>query len=166
MKSSSKICLLIGLILSMVLFVYYTVSSFVGMMAVFGMMGTGDPVFETAGMITIGMIVLMVIFGVLGIIFTGISFTRLKMDAQTFANKKGMPITVAVFNFILGLLILIGLFDSVDVLSVICLIGFIASAVLIIVAISLNKKETKTPQINQVAETKIESKEETQEENK
>lgn len=88
------------------------------------------------------------------------------MDTQTFANKKGMPITVAVFNFILGFLILIGLFDSVDVLSVICLIGFIASAVLIIVAISLNKKETKTPQINQVAETKIESKEETQEENK
>lgn len=166
MKSSSKICLLIGLILSMVLFVYYTVSSFIVMVGIFGMMGTGDPVFNTAVGMTIGIIIPMVIFGILGIIFTGISFTRLKMDAQTFANKKGMPITVAVFNFILGLLILIGLFDSVDVLSVICLIGFIASAVLIIVAISLNKKETKTPQINQVAETKIESKEETQEENK
>ena len=166
MKSSSKICLLIGLILSMVLFVYYTVSSFIGMMAVFGMMGTGDPVFETAGMITIGMIVLMAVFGILGIIFTGISFTRLKMDAQTFANKKGMPITVAVFNFILGFLILIGLFEGVDVLSVICLIGFIASAVLIIVAIVLNKKEMNAPQVSQVAEVKAESKEEKQEKNK
>ena len=61
---------------------------------------------------------------------------------------------------------MIGLFDSVDALSVICLIGFIASAVLIIVAIVLNKKEMNAPQVSQVAEVKAESKEEKQEENK
>ena len=67
-------------------------------------------------------------------------------------GKKGLPITVSVFNFILAVLILIGLTEGVDALSIICLIGFIASAVLIIVDVArnktlLNKQNVQTPNI-------------------
>lgn len=154
MKSNFRICLLIGLILSTVLYAYYAISCLVGIVGVIGMISgaSGDAVFQTAGIMTIGIMVVMIIFGILGLIFSSISFNRVAMDPKKMAGKKGLPITVSVFNFILAVLILIGLTEGVDALSIICLIGFIASAVLLIIDIArnktlLNKQNVQTPNI-------------------
>lgn len=147
MKKTFRICLLIGLILSLALFAYYTISSFIGMTAVFSILGTvgADPTFNAAGAITIGIMVLMTIFGLLGVIFSAISFTRVGMDPEKFANKKGLPITIVVFDFILAFFILVGFASGFDVLSLFCLFGFIAAAVLILVDIVKNKKLIENP---------------------
>ena len=154
MKKNFRICLLIGLILSTVLYAYYAISCLVGIVGVIGMISgaSGDAVFQTAGFMTIAIMVVMIIFGVLGLIFSSVSFNRVAMDPKKMAGKKGLPITVSVFNFILAVLILIGLTEGVDALSIICLIGFIASAVLLIIDIArnktlLNKQNVQTPNI-------------------
>ena len=145
MKKTFRICLLIGLILSLALFAYYTISSFIGMTAVFSILGTvgADPTFNAAGAITIGIMALMTIFGLLGVIFSAISFTRVGMDPEKFANKKGL--TIVVFDFILAFFILVGFASGFDVLSLFCLFGFIAAAVLILVDIVKNKKLIENP---------------------
>ena len=160
-EKNFRICLLIGLILSTILYAYYTISCFVGIIGVAGIMsGSGnvdDAVFQTAGIMTIGIMVVMIIFGILGLIFSSVSYNRVSMDPKKMAGKKGLPITVSVFNFILAVLILIGLTEGVDALSIICLIGFIASAVLIIIDIArnktlLNKQNVQTPN-NEIQES-------------
>ena len=102
------------------------------MTAVFSILGTvgADPTFNAAGAITIGIMALMTIFGLLGVIFSAISFTRVGMDPEKFANKKGLPITIE---------------SGFDVLSLFCLFGFIAAAVLILVDIVKNKKLIENP---------------------
>ena len=76
MKKNFRICLLIGLILSTILYAYYTISCFIGIIGVAGIMGgsgyADDAVFQTAGIMTIGIMVVMIIFGILGLIFSSI----------------------------------------------------------------------------------------------
>ena len=163
MKSNFRICLLIGLILSTVLYAYYAISCLVGIVGVVGMISgaSGDAVFQTAGFMTIAIMAVMIIFGILGLIFSSVSFNRVAMDPQKMAGKKGLPITVAVFNFILAILILIGLTEGVDALSIICLLCFIASAVLIIVDVArnktlLNKQNVQTSEVEKQEEIKQE----------
>ena len=85
MKKTFRICLLIGLILSLALFAYYTISSFIGMTAVFSILGTvgADPTFNAAGAITIGIMALMTIFGLLGL-----SFRRLVLQEWEWIQKN------------------------------------------------------------------------------
>lgn len=158
MKSNLRICLLIGLIFSTILYTYYLISTFIAMIAVAGIMSGGETVSDalvnSAGVITLGIMFLMGVFGLLGLIFSSVSFTRVGVEPEVLAKKKGLPITVVVFNFILAFFIIIGLTEGVDFLSIICLLGFIASSVLIIVDIVRNKKllnkQTNIPQqINQ-----------------
>lgn len=144
MKNKIRICFLIGIILSTVAFAYFTISSFMGVIAVASIMTGGDSLGEAmvnmAGILTMGIMVIMIAFGVLGLIFSAVSFTRVKMEPEKFANKKGMPITVIVFDFIMIFLIFLTLFQEFDVLSFIFLLAFVAAAVLIIVDLARNKK--------------------------
>lgn len=107
---------------------------------IFGILTSGDVIMNMAGFITLGIMLLVFIFCLLGLIFSGISFTRVGMAPEKFAEKKGMPKTVIVFNFIIAVLLLIGVIQEVNVLAIIVLLALIASAILMIVDIKKNKK--------------------------
>lgn len=132
--------LLIGLILSTICYALYTVVSLLGMFGIFGILTSGDAILNMAGFIYLGIMLLVFIFCLLGLIFSGISFTRVGMAPEKFAEKKGMPKTVIVFNFIIAVLLLIGVIQEVNVLAIIVLLALIASAILMIVDIKKNKK--------------------------
>ena len=140
MKGKTRVCLLIGLILSTICYALYTVVSLIGMFGIFGILTSGDAILNMAGFIYLGIMLLVFIFCLLGLIFSGISFTRVGMAPEKFAEKKGMPKTVIVFNFIIAVLLLIGVIQEVNVLSIIVLLALIASAILMIVDIRKNKK--------------------------
>ena len=110
------------------------------MFGIFGILTSGDAILNMAGFIYLGIMLLVFIFCLLGLIFSGISFTRVGMAPEKFAEKKGMPKTVIVFNFIIAVLLLIGVIQEVNVLSIIVLLALIASAILMIVDIKKNKK--------------------------
>ena len=140
MKGKARVCLLIGLILSTICYALYTVVSLIGMFGIFGMLSSGDAILNMAGYIYLGIILLVFIFCLLGLVFSSISFTRVGMAPEKFAEKKGIPTTIIVFNFIIAVLLLIGVIQEVNVLSIFVLLALVASAILMIVDIKKNKK--------------------------
>lgn len=76
----------------------------------------------------------------LGLIFAAVSISRCRLSAKDFAGKKGLVITTFVFNVIVAVLILIGLFSGFDVLSFIMMLVMILAAVFIMVDVARNKK--------------------------
>lgn len=91
-------------------------------------------------MIAIVIMLVPTIFGLLGLIFSAVSFSRINYDPQKFANKKGLVITTFVFDVIEAAFILFGLFNGFDVLSLIMMLVFVLAAVFIMVDVSRNKK--------------------------
>lgn len=59
---------------------------------------------------------------------------------KRFCRQKGLVITTFVFNVIVAVLILIGLFSGFDVLSFIMMLVMILAAVFIMVDVARNKK--------------------------
>lgn len=150
MKKTFRVSLLIGLILSTILYSWCIISSFIGFTSLLGYASSGnvDNDFVNNGGIAVFFILgIMLIFCILGVIFSGVSFSRVSMSPEKFQYKKGLPITVVVFNFIfvgfylLYLIIfsLTGIIASIDIFMVIWMLCFIASSVLIIVDLARNK---------------------------
>lgn len=168
MKKTFRVCLLIGLILSTALYAYYTVTSFIGMLAMFSMFSTGntigDAVLNSMGIIGVGVMLLMFVFSLLGLIFSSLGFSKVGMTPEKFQEKKGKLTKIVVFNFILAALILYGLFEAVEVLSIIFLIAFIAASVLIIIDQKRNKKlleeSSRQAELNNIEEKPKEEKKE------
>ena len=69
MKGKTRVCLLIGLILSTICYALYTVVSLIGMFGIFGILTSGDAILNMAGTIYLGITLLVFIFCLLGLIF-------------------------------------------------------------------------------------------------
>lgn len=101
---------------------------------------------------------------VVSIVFNAIAITAWNKDAERFIKKRGMVITAIVFNFIVALFIIIGMiaYAAVGVVDVLLLLVCIASNVLYIVDLCLEKKRVaklagETVATEEVAETQVEA---------
>ncbi len=138
--------LLAGLIISLLLYVGETIFSFVTMLAAIQAftMQTGtsitDAFSDTIGIILIGVGVITIVFSLLGLIFSAVSIPRCRLSASDFQEKKGLIVTVVVFNFIIIALALISLISKLEVASLILMLAFLVASILLIVDLSKNKK--------------------------
>ena len=138
--------LLAGLIISLLLYVGETIFSFVTMLAAIPAftMKTGtsitDAFSDTIGIILIGVGVITIVFSLLGLIFSAVSIPRCRLSASDFQEKKGLIVTVVVFNFIIIALALISLISELNVVSLILMLAFLVASILLIVDLSKNKK--------------------------
>lgn len=138
--------LLAGLIISLLLYTAELIYSFVTMLAAISAltMATGisaaDSIFDVAGIIMIGAAVITIVFSLLGLIFSAVSIPRYKLSASDFQEKKGLIVTVVVFNFIVIALALFSLISELNVVSLILMIAFLVASILLIVDLSKNKK--------------------------
>ena len=158
MQKQSRPFLLTGLILSLLAYIAIFISYLFSIVAVTGLLGD-LAVVDTAVMLVIVMAILIMIFALLGLIFASVSISRWKLSPQEFAGKKGLIITTFVFNVIIAVLLLVSLFSTFDVFTLVLLLVMVLAAVFIMVDVAKNKKlltETQTAQQSQIQETKVE----------
>ena len=147
MKKTFRVCMLIGLILSTVCFAYMLATSVYLFMTSSIFVGSADSLAEAFASIAVIVVavvmVVMAIFSLLGLIFSAVSFTRVTMPPEKFAQKKGMPVAVIVFSLITLILDLFAIFQNdagINALSIISMIIFLLSPILIIIDLARNKK--------------------------
>lgn len=148
MKKNLKVCLLIGLILSTILYAYLAISVFIGIFASTSIINNADSIGEAfvapAIAATIALMVIILIFALIALIFTAICFKKISMPPSEFDQAKKLLITVIIFNIIFSIFFLYGIIQSgPDAITIIALIGIIISTVLIIIDIVKNKKLLK-----------------------
>lgn len=139
MQNKSRPFLLTGLILSIIAYAALLISSFLTVIPAFTLF-SGDEVLDAAVAMILVIGIVLIVFSLLGLIFAAVSISRCRLSAKDFAGKKGLVITTFVFNVIVAVLILIGLFSGFDVLSFIMLLVMILAAVFIMVDVVRNKK--------------------------
>ena len=148
MKKNLKVCLLIGLILSTILYAYLAISVFIGIFASTSIINNANSIGEAfvapAIAATIALMVIILIFALIALIFTAICFKKISMPPSEFDQAKKLLITVIIFNIIFFIFFLYGIIQSgPDAITIIALIGIIISTVLIIIDIVKNKKLLK-----------------------
>ena len=145
MKKTLRVCLLIGLILSIIIYIYLAASSFIAAIAVFSLFGAGGgetvtgAILNMAGIIALGALIIPLVIAVLGAIFSGVSFKRVTMQPSKFEENKGKLITVIVFNIITVAIFVYGLIQEFNVLSLLSAIALVAGVVLIAIDMKRNK---------------------------
>ena len=135
-----RICLLLGLIMSTIIYAANLVGTCISIVGLFALLGGDSTVFNAAIFMTAAVMIFTMIFCLLGLIFSAVSFKRVSMEPQKFEQNKGMLITVVVFDILVALLLCYGFVEGISATSVIYLVALIASVVLIIVDIARNKK--------------------------
>lgn len=159
MQNKSRPFLLTGLILSIIAYAALLISSFVTLIPAFALF-SGDEVLDAAAAMILIVGIVLIVFSLLGLIFAAVSISRYRLSAKDFAGKKGLVITTFVFNVIVAVLILIGLFNGFDVLSLIMMLVMILAAVFIMVDVARNKKylaeELAQPAQPQPAQSQVE----------
>lgn len=148
MKKNLKVCLLIGLILSTILYAYLAISVFIGIFASTSIINNANSIGEAfvapAIAATIALMIIILIFALIALIFTAICFKKISMPPSEFDQAKKLLITVIIFNIIFSIFFLYGIIQSgPDAITIIALIGIIISTVLIIIDIVKNKKLLK-----------------------
>lgn len=171
MKKTLRVCLLIGLILSIIIYIYLAVSSFFAVIAMFSLIGAGGgetvtgAIVNMAGIIALGALIIPLVIAVLGAIFSGVSFNRVTMQPSKFEENKGKLITVIVFNIITAAIFVYGLIQEFNVLSLLSAIALVAGVVLIAIDMKRNKKllskqseQTSTENVVTTENTNVENK--------
>ncbi len=154
MNNFKRPYMLTGLIISLLTYIGNLVVSGMGMVVTAGLLGgfSEDPVFMFTYILTMGIFVIIAIFSLLGIIFSGIGIARNALTPQELQNKKGLIVTVVVFNFLVSILIFISLASSFDIVSLLFAILALIGAIFIIVDLVRNKKQVeKEKQAEQIA---------------
>lgn len=156
MKKNLKVCLLIGLILSTILYAYLAISVFIGIFASTSIINNAASIGEAfaapAIAVTIALMIIILIFALIGLVFTAICFKKISMPPSEFDQAKKLLITVVIFNIIFSIFFLYGIIQSEpDAMTIIVLIGIIASTVLIIIDIVRNKKLLKLQENNNLS---------------
>ncbi len=172
MKKTLRVCLLIGLILSIIIYIYLAASSFIAVIAMFSLIGAGSgetvtgAILNMAGIIALGALIIPLVIAVLGTIFAGVSFKRVTMQPSKFEENKGKLITVIVFNIITAAIFVYGLIQEFNVLSLLSAIALVAGVVLIAIDMKRNKKllakqfeQTSTENVVTTENTNMENKE-------
>lgn len=171
MKKTLRVCLLIGLILSIIIYIYLAASSFISAIAVFSLFGAGGgetitgAIVNMAGIIALGALIISVVIAVLGAIFAGVSFKRVTMQPSKFEENKGKLITVIVFNIITAAIFVYAIIQEFNVLSLLSAIALVAGVVLIAIDMKRNKKllakqfeQTSTENVVTTENTTVENK--------
>lgn len=100
----------------------------------------GNEITNLVYFIVIGAYIIIMIFALLGLIFSAVSLSRCNLSPSEFYEKKGMVIATLVFNILVAVLYLISLFTAFNFVALIMLLVFVVSSVFIIVDLAKNKK--------------------------
>ena len=145
MKNVFRVRLLIGLILSAVLYAYSVISLGLLSLSLWREIFNTDNIAIAIASVVIVIVVISLligaVFALVGLILACCGFSRVKMQPEKFQKKKGVLIACVVFNFLLVFISLLGSTESVmNPLTIVCMIAYIVSAILIIIDIRVNKK--------------------------
>lgn len=145
-KNFNRPFLLAGLIITLISFIVLTISSFYGIYAIFILGELSNSLNDTGldsvmGILAISF-VLVLVFAVLGIIFSSISLSRTRLSPEEFQKKRGLITTTIVFAIIIAVLEFIGLFSEFAILNLIFVILLIVAIVFMF--IGRNKKFSVT----------------------
>ena len=137
-------------ILGTVMHALYTISELIMFALVIDLMG-GSSVDSSSTIVIVAMVIAMLL-SIVSLVFNALSIPSWNKSPAIFRKKRGLVITAIVFNFIVVLLILISCFTSaVGVLDVILMLVIVASSVLYIVDLSIEKKRVeKLEELNAV----------------
>lgn len=100
----------------------------------------GNEITNIVYFIIIALSVVIMIFALLGLIFSAISLSRCNLPASAFFEKKGMVITTLVFNILIIALYVFSLATAFNVETLIVALTFAIASALIIVDLARNKK--------------------------
>ena len=152
MNKPFRVCLFIGLILNVLLFTYMTISIIIGLVSAVDLVTNPDSLGEAfaaiAVVITIMLMIIILIITALGILFSSLCFNRVRMDPDKFSKKNKMLKTIIVYNVLVILFSIYSLIQTLDLMTIISLVGFIASSILIIIDMKKNKKLLQTAPLN------------------
>ena len=153
MNKPFRVCLFIGLILNVLLFTYMTISIIIGLVSAVDLVTNPDSLGEAfaaiAVVITIMLMIIILIITALGILFSSLCFNRVRMAPDKFSKKNKMLKTIIVYNVLVILFSIYSLIQTLDLMTIISLVGFIASSILIIIDMKKNKKLLQTTLSNE-----------------
>ena len=149
-NKSSRPLLLVGLIITLICFIVLTISSLYGIYATI-IIGDLSNSLNDAGLNSAVAILaisfgLILIFTVLGIIFSSIALSRTRLPQEEFNRKRGMITTTIVFAIIIAVLEIFGLLSEFNLFNLIFIIVLIVAVVLMIIG---RNKKVKSLQENQ-----------------
>lgn len=151
-----RVMTLVAGLLGLVFDAIFSVFMIIGLVAVMDMLG-GEKGSATFAIIAI----LEIALGVVSLILNAVSISAFACSAEKYRKKRGLIITTIVFNFLLALLLLLTVFTSASLVTVLVLIASIVAVVLYIVDLCLEgKRVAKAQQTAEAKEETVEVKEE------
>lgn len=139
-----RINTMVGTIMGTVANAYQLVVNLISAFALFGLLADISSGTSMAGVLpTILLILLFVAVIVVAFILTCRIFKYMNAAPETYESKKGLIIAAIVFNFLVVILLCIGGFEGTAfgiIMNVLCLLVLVATNVLLIVDMCLEKK--------------------------
>lgn len=132
--------LLAGLIINIVCFAILSIGSLVLVFAAAQVLSDINASDTGAAVFVMAIYILILAFCVLGLVFSAVSITRVKLSPVEFNRRKGMVLTSFIFDIIIIVFIIIGLTSGFDVLSFIMALCLICAAVFIMLDYAKNPK--------------------------
>ena len=132
--------LLAGLIINIVCFAILSIGSLVLVFAAAQVLSDINVSDTGAAVFVMAIYILILAFCVLGLIFSAISITRVKLSPVEFNRRKGMVLTSFIFDIIIIVFTIIGLTSGFDTLSFIMALCLICAAVFIMLDYAKNPK--------------------------
>ena len=143
---------LIGFIIATSLLGIYTIIQLVGIAAIIDFLSATTGV-EGGATLAVVLIITLALC-VLALVFNAIAISAWNKDPAGYKKKKGLVITATVFNFVIILLLIIGMVSGAcGVLDVLLLPALIAANVLAYVDMGLEKKRVASAQLVEKDET-------------
>lgn len=152
-NSTKKPFLLAGLVINIVAFSIYIIDCLIGIFALATALSeyANDPTFQTAAVIVLLSFILILAFSITGVVFSSVCIPRYKLEPEKFAKKKGMILTVFIFDIIVVVLSIIGFCTgSFSILGLFIVLALIVGAVFIMMDYSKNRKFIEQNQANNV----------------
>ena len=135
--------LLAGLIINIVCFAILSILSLVLVFAAAQVLSDLSDINASdtgAAVFVMAIYILILAFCVLGLVFSAVSITRVKLSPVEFNRRKGMVLTSFIFDIIIIVFTIIGLTSGFDVLSFIMALCLICAAVFIMLDYAKNPK--------------------------
>lgn len=139
-----RVMTLVGFIVATAFISIYTLIQLIGVAAIIDALSAAN----VSGGATLAIVLIITLaLCVLALVFNAIAITAWKKDAAGYKKKKAMVITATVFNFVLILLLIIGMVSgAVGVLDILLLLALLTANVLAYVDMGLEKKRTAVAQ--------------------
>ena len=155
---------LVASILGTVIYAVQLISSLVAIMPIISLLSsleTGTEVDSMAMLIGIGSIVLTLLLILIALILTCCTYKYINAEPEKYAKGKGVIIATIVFNFLIALFTLIGLFGAemlTIIVGIITISILIVANVLYIIDLAQEKKKVQQLQAESTPQQTIEEK--------